>query len=399
MSSTRSNARFAMRLAAASLSLASACRGAGSGSEEQRIYLVTRKVESGSISFPVRSFAVDSLTGSLADVHAAVNLGGEVQSTSFPMMPHPSAPFLIVHGRQELRLLRIEDSGDLTLVPKKETPFPFATFVDGTFLLSPKRNLFYFLLPGSGGVATGPGSASIPTGMFVARVGDGESAPFFEKLATTHSTGCDGFAAALDPSEQLLFCSADSGKAVKVLDAADYTGAFGLVSEQRASERVRRIVTHPGGALFYTLSGAPIPLRTDWDQAWISGFRKTTVGGRLTPATRAYVPLNSWIVDIAVTPDGRFLYALDRKMHRVHGFIIGTEGELVPMPGFFRTSPVPVLLRADPMGRFLYVGSEGGADLAVYTIGTSGELIPVGSPIPVDGVPISLAFRGGRATD
>jgi hypothetical protein len=267
------------------------------------------------------------------------------------------------------------------------------------FLLSPGRNLFYFLLPGTDGVPTGPGTASIPAGLFVALLGDGDSAPFFEKIATTHSTGCDGVAAALDPSEKLLFCSADRGKSIRVLDAADPRGGFPLVSEQRASERVRRIVPHPSGTLVYALSGAVIPNHSGWDHAWISGFRMTSIAGRLTPATRAFVPLDTWVVDIAVTPDGRYLYALDRQMHRVHGFIIGADGELVAMPGFFRTSPAPVLLQPDPSGRFLYVGSEGATDLAVHTIGTSGELIPVGPPIRVDGVPMSLAFRGGSTAN
>jgi PKD repeat protein len=98
--------------------------------------------------------------------------------------------------------------------------------------------------------------------------------------------------------------------------------------------------------------------------------------GTLTPITGS--PFSSGeFGDIAITPDGRFLYGITGG--QVKHFAVGTDGRLTDAG----TSAVPGagFLAVPSDGRFLFVGITSGADgVASFSIGADGNLTPNGPP-------------------
>jgi 6-phosphogluconolactonase (cycloisomerase 2 family) len=84
--------------------------------------------------------------------------------------------------------------------------------------------------------------------------------------------------------------------------------------------------------------------------------------------------------DLAITPDGRFLFGISGG--QIRHFSIAADGELsevgTPTPAFVR------YLAVSPDGRFLFTGSSGGGDeVRSFSIGPNGDLTQNGMPVVV----------------
>ena len=87
--------------------------------------------------------------------------------------------------------------------------------------------------------------------------------------------------------------------------------------------------------------------------------------------------------DVAISPDGRFLFAVGPN--QVRRFAIGADGTLTDLG-----SPAPsggvFALAVSPDGRFLFTGSGGGADdVRSFSIAADGGLTQNGDPVPTGG--------------
>ncbi|MFK0164083.1 lactonase family protein [Rhizobium sp. NPDC090279] len=75
-----------------------------------------------------------------------------------------------------------------------------------------------------------------------------------------------------------------------------------------------------------------------------------------------------WAADIAITPDGKFLYTTERTTSRIALFHVGADnGRLVYVTNY-PTEQQPRGIRIDPSGRFLVASGEKSDRLSVYAI-------------------------------
>ena len=147
------------------------------------------------------------------------------------------------------------------------------------------------------------------------------------------------------------------------------------------------------GALSITPDGHNVYLTcTDTDE--IHGF---AIGsdGELTPLPRSPYAVSDFPEGITTSPDGRFVYTASVGLGTtpegpgaVSAFAIGGDGALTELPGSpIKAGTFPVGITPLPNGRFLYVsGGDATGELNAFAIGDAGTLKPLpGSPFPTGG--------------
>jgi 6-phosphogluconolactonase (cycloisomerase 2 family) len=141
-----------------------------------------------------------------------------------------------------------------------------------------------------------------------------------------------------------------------------------------------------GGAL--RIAGSPDGRSVYLSYSEAYGIERFGVGadGRLTPAGNAEDVSGSF--DIAVSPDGRNLYAAGKGIAR---FRIGSGGELAPKgPPTIDGDRLFVRIVVSPDGRSVYASivstiSYGGDKIAQYDVAGNGRLIPKDPPMIANG--------------
>jgi 6-phosphogluconolactonase len=115
----------------------------------------------------------------------------------------------------------------------------------------------------------------------------------------------------------------------------------------------------------------------------LSAFNIDPVTGALSdiPGTPVAVPATENLQTVALTPDGRFLYATDLINSRVWEFAISASGLPVRMDTFATAGNSPESIAIDAEGRFAYVANWLSNSVSTFTItpGT-GVLVPIGDP-------------------
>jgi DNA-binding beta-propeller fold protein YncE len=117
----------------------------------------------------------------------------------------------------------------------------------------------------------------------------------------------------------------------------------------------------------------------------VSGF-SVGASGTLTPVPGSPWAAGTQLVGLAITPDGRYLYATNSGSGTVSGYAVGTNGVLTPLPvtslGVGQTGPgFPAIT---PNGDFLYVPDAQG--VVAFAIGANGSLSAApGSPYALPG--------------
>jgi 6-phosphogluconolactonase (cycloisomerase 2 family) len=102
----------------------------------------------------------------------------------------------------------------------------------------------------------------------------------------------------------------------------------------------------------------------------------------------------STTAEIAVSPDGRFVYGSNRGHDSVTIFAANPEG-LLSVVGWQPTQgSTPRFIGLDPAGHFLYAANEQGDTVVTFRVdGSSGKLTPTGQVVK-NGSPVTLVFTG-----
>src|SRR6266566_464306 len=123
----------------------------------------------------------------------------------------------------------------------------------------------------------------------------------------------------------------------------------------------------------------------------ISGFSINTTTGVLTPVPGspfATGGLGSFFgISLAVTPNGKFVYAGNTASGDISAFSVGSNGALTPIAGSpFSAGGSPDGIKVSPNGKFLGVALPFSDSVAMFSISFSGALASVpGSPFPQGG--------------
>lgn len=95
---------------------------------------------------------------------------------------------------------------------------------------------------------------------------------------------------------------------------------------------------------------------------------------------------DSYVGDVHVTPDGRFVYVSNRGHDTLAMFAVDPAGALTPI-GHAATEPHVRDFAIEPNGRFLFAAGRDSGQLAGYAIGDDGQLTALGTtaapPAPV----------------
>jgi 6-phosphogluconolactonase len=98
--------------------------------------------------------------------------------------------------------------------------------------------------------------------------------------------------------------------------------------------------------------------------------------------------------EIAVSPDGRFIYGSNRGHDSITIFAINPEG-LLSVVGWQPTQgSTPRFIGLDPAGHFLYAANEQSDTVVTFRVdGSSGKLTPTGQVIK-NATPVTIVFAG-----
>src|SRR5262245_42265798 len=103
----------------------------------------------------------------------------------------------------------------------------------------------------------------------------------------------------------------------------------------------------------------------------------------------------STTAEIAVTPDGRFVYSSNRGHDSIAIYgANATNGTLTSVGWEPTQGPTPRFIGLDPAGRFLYAANEAGDTVVTFAVEAStGKLASTGQVVK-NGSPVTIAFAG-----
>jgi len=143
----------------------------------------------------------------------------------------------------------------------------------------------------------------------------------------------------------------------------------------RAGAGPRHFVFHPTGpwvCLLNELDASVDVLALDRDHGTLAALQTVSA----LPAGTAGEP---WAADIHVTPDGRFLYASERRTSTIAAFAVDTTSGRLTALGSVATEAQPRGFAVTPCGRFLIAVGQASHRLSRYAIdAASGTLAKLG---------------------
>jgi 6-phosphogluconolactonase (cycloisomerase 2 family) len=153
--------------------------------------------------------------------------------------------------------------------------------------------------------------------------------------------------------------------------------------QTRPGSGPRHFVFHPNGNMMYSINevGSSIDI-----YRWSAQTGSLTLEATLSTLPVGYHGVNTG-AEIAVSPDGNFLYASNRGFDSIVSFHLSQQGTVRPgaKPSWTWTrGETPRQFTLTPDGRFLYVGNSGTNSIAVFAVDRStGALTPTGDYVPV----------------
>ena len=143
------------------------------------------------------------------------------------------------------------------------------------------------------------------------------------------------------------------------------------------------------------------------DPGLVNGYKVDFQAGTLVPLEDSPIPAGGRNpVALAVAPNGKNLYVVNRDDSTVVWFAIGTDGKLYPQVTYDTTGSFPTAAAIDPAGKFLYVtftyqqgyttAIPGPGGITVYPIKSDNSL---GTPITVNSGlnPVGIAVDSQNA--
>ena len=173
-----------------------------------------------------------------------------------------------------------------------------------------------------------------------------------------------------------------------------FDASTGVISPTRESATAlptgsgpRHFAFHPNGRWLFTINEL---------SATITTFLWDAVSGDLTAMgsapTRPADVTGGTTAEIAVHPNGRFVYGSNRGHDSIAVFSVGPDGALTLVEHEATRGQMPRNFAVDPTGRWLIAGNQRSNTLAVFSIDqTTGVLTPVGSLVSI-GSPASVLF-------
>jgi 6-phosphogluconolactonase (cycloisomerase 2 family) len=157
----------------------------------------------------------------------------------------------------------------------------------------------------------------------------------------------------------------------------------------------RGLAITPDGRFLYAGHGDPDPGRRDTSVGAITAYA-VNGDGTLTPIGSP-IRVSRFCGDAAITPDGHRLYVVCQDFNQIFGFAIGSNGGLTSLPGspYTVSAEFPEATTPSPDGRFVFAASPGrttdGA-VSAFSVGADGALTEVpGSPYPGGFGPVGIA--------
>jgi len=150
----------------------------------------------------------------------------------------------------------------------------------------------------------------------------------------------------------------------------------------------RHLAWHPDGRRLFVINEL---LSTIASFTWAPGI------GALSPVASVSTLPAGWTgenstAEIAVHPNGRFVYGSNRGHDSVAIFSIGADSRLTPIGHEATRGRTPRNFTIDPTGRWLVAGNQDTNTLAVFAIdAVTGKLTPTG-PLADVGAPVSILF-------
>jgi 6-phosphogluconolactonase len=342
----------------------------------------------GDASKGIYAFRFDDGTGALTPV----GLVAETKSPSF-LAVSPNRKFL--YAVNEISSFEGEKAGSVTafsideqsgkLTPlnakssKGDGPCHLAVDATGKFLAIANY--------GGGNFSLLPVGADGRLGDSVAILVNGGSGPDKERQEGPHA-----HAVVFDARNRYLL-GADLGlDRVFVYKFDPATGAVGAndpASVQLApGAGPRHVAFHPTLPLVFAINELTSTITTlSWDPA--SG--RLAAAGSVSSLPAGYSSDNS-TAEIAVHPNGRFLYGSNRGHDSVAVFAIAPTGNLTLVEHESTRGQTPRNFAIDPAGKWLIAANQKSNSLAVFSIDQgSGALTPVGPLAPV-GTPVCVLF-------
>jgi 6-phosphogluconolactonase len=208
-------------------------------------------------------------------------------------------------------------------------------------------------------------------------------------LLLWNSAGCGGGSSSttlpptLPPANtpaELLYASGTDTVTSYSIDSS--TGALTEVSSVPGADGGTDLASTPSGSYMYAI---------DQPIVGIDAFSVSKTGSlsAIAGSPFPFPELNPFLFSgIAIDSAGKFLYSADAGVNSVTGFTIdGTTGALNPIPGgVVSTDTEPRAMALDPSSKFLFVTNETGGSISAFTLdSTTGALTAVpGSPFPID---------------
>ncbi|MFC5499338.1 lactonase family protein [Caenimonas terrae] len=298
----------------------------------------------------------------------------------------------------EISVLRLGDRGELQTRQQLAVGgqvMPLAISDDRRFLYAARRSaplaVLGFRIDPASGELTPAGQAPLPESMaFIATDRSGRflfSASYGGGLVAVSPIGADGCPR---PAQQVL-AAGPKAHAIRSDPANRHVFATALGSDRvlqyrfdPASGRIapndppafagrpgagpRHFVFHPRLPRVYLLN----ELDAGLDVLAYDGAAGTLAALQTVSTLAPEVAGEPWAAELRLTPDGRFLYASERRASTIAGFAVdGASGRLAPI-GHWATQSQPRGMAVDPQGRFLIVAGQLSHRVGVHRIDPQG---------------------------
>jgi 6-phosphogluconolactonase len=151
----------------------------------------------------------------------------------------------------------------------------------------------------------------------------------------------------------------------------------------------RHFAWHPNGRYAFVINELASTITTF---GWNRQAGALAAGATVSTLPAGFAGTNS-TAEIAVHPNGKFVYGSNRGHDSIAVFSISASGGLRFVEAVSTRGHTPRSFAIDPTGKWLIAANQESNTLAVFRINDStGALTPVGEPAAV-GAPVSLLFR------